>query len=437
MTGWRHAPSDLVRSVFRTATVRALCATTAGVALVSGCGVVPGGPGHGKDTVTVMTWAPVGTSSTNMPGTPAMAKAFAGWVNATGGLGGHKLRVLTCNEHNTPGGAATCAREAVKADVDAVVGSYSQYGQQFIAPLEAAAIPYLGGFGISDEEFSSFVSYPVNGGQAALLAGNGRQLAHSCERTALVRPDTIGGDDFPDLLDSGLAQGHRRPTADIRAPENATDYTKQAEEAREHVAGAEGIGCVAAHLKDRTETFFDSYRRLPENPGAPAGGDIRISSVVGSVDQPLIDRTGGKGGPFEGAYITGWYPESGDPAWQPMRKVIDTYAFADNDIDPASPGVQTTWIAYTALKQIIESVNDDEITAGKITDTLDRGVTVNTGGLTPPLRWRYEDMLGAPGFPRIVNRDVTFQVVRGGRLVAQTKGFTDVGATLGNSATKS
>jgi ABC-type branched-subunit amino acid transport system substrate-binding protein len=393
--------------------------------LAGGCGAIPGA-GSARDTITVMTWAPIGTNATNMPGVPAMAKAFANYLNASGGLDGHKLRVLTCNERNDPSGAATCARRAVDEDVDAVVGSYSQYGQEFMAPLEAAAIPYLGGYGLSEEEFSSYLSYPVNGGQAALLAGDGRQLARNCEKTALVRPDTVAGDDLPDLLDAGLTQGKRDQATDIRAAEDATDYTEQAVEARSRAGDG---GCVTAVLGEHTETFYDSYRRLPKD-----GRDIRVSSVVGSVDQPLIDRTGGADGPFEGAYVTGWYPESSDPAWQPMRKVIDKYAFGDDDVDPDNPGVQTTWIAYTALRKIVSAIHDNTVTAGKIVDTIDRGVTVDTGGLTPPLRWRFQDMLGASGFPRIVNRDVTFQVVRGGRLVAERKGFVNVGATLQNTA---
>jgi hypothetical protein len=113
-----------------------------------------------------------------------------------------------------------------------------------------------------------------------------------------------------------------------------------------------------------------------------------------------------------------------------MRNVISTHAFGDNAIDPADPGVQTTWIAYTVLKTVLESLQEDEISAGKIARSLDVGVRVDTGGLTPPLRWTYEDMLGAAGFPRIVNRNVTFQVVRNGRLVAQKPGFVDVGKTL-------
>ncbi|MEV0034639.1 ABC transporter substrate-binding protein [Streptomyces sp. NPDC050804] len=422
MTGWRR--SSFSRP-FQSGAIRAVCTAVVGASLLVGCGVLPGGSGGSREPVTVMTWAPIGTNATNQPGMPAMAKAYARWVNANGGIDGHTLRVLTCDENNDTAGAADCARRAVKENAVAVVGSYSQHGREFMAPLEAASIPYLGGYGLTEEEFTSFLSYPVNGGQATLLAGNGRQLARECGRTTLVRPDTITGDDLPGLLNSGLGQGGRGPAGDVRAAEDATDYTPQAEQAR---ASAGDGGCVTAVLGDRTETFFDSYRRVPED-----GRDIRVSSVLGSVGQPLIDSTGGKTGPFEGAYLTGWYPVATDPAWNAMRNVIDKYAFGDNDIDPADPGPQTTWIAYTALKAVIESINDDTITAGKIADALNRGVKVNTDGLTPPLRWRYEDMLGAPGFPRIVNRDVTFQVVREGRLIAQRKDFVDVGQTLGNT----
>lgn len=386
-----------------------------------------------------MTFAPEETKATNMPGMNAMAKAYARWAEAQGGIDGHELRVITCNEENSATGASTCARRAVKEGVAAVVGSYSQHGDAFMAPLEAAGIPFIGGYGISEEEFTSYLSYPVNGGQAALLAGNGRQLTDACEKVALVRPNSLAGDEMPELLNTGLTEGSRRESADVLAEEDATDYTEEALQARRRAAkptwtdldtdAGDRPGCVTAALGDRTETFLDSYRRLPAD-----GRHVRISSVMGSVGQPLIDRTGGRNGPFEGAYITGWYPDAGDPRWEPMQKMIRTHAFGDNRIDPADAGVQTTWIAYTVLNKVIHSIDEDEITPGKIARALDGGVQVTTGGLTPTLRWEYEDMLGAPGYPRIVNRSVTFQVVRAGRVVADQKGFVDVSKTLTNAA---
>lgn len=407
----------------------------AGASLLTGCGVLPGTTGGSREPVTVMTWAPDGTRATNQPGMPAMAQAFARWVNASGGIDGHELKILTCNEKNTSSGAADCARRAVREDVVAVVGSYSQNGRAFMAPLEAAEIPYIGGYGISEDEFTSPLSYPVNGGLASLMAGHGRQLAESCRKVSLVRPDTLSGDKLPDLLNSGLRKGSHDGAVDIPAVEDAAEYTTQAERARAKAGSKDG--CVAAVLGERTQTFFDSFRRLPEGEDGQVGRDdgkgkdgIRISSVLGSVSQPVVDRTGGAHSPFEGAYVTGWYPEANDARWAPMRKVIKEHAFADNRVDPTDAGVQTTWIAYTVLKKVIESLDSDTITAGAVAHALDRGVQIDTGGLTPELRWRYEDMLGAPRFPRIVNHEVTFQVVRKGQLVAQKPGFVDVGETV-------
>ncbi|MFD7610392.1 ABC transporter substrate-binding protein [Streptomyces sp. NPDC059828] len=439
MTGWRRTFTPRHR---RTSVALALSMAVTGASLtLTGCGVLPGTSDGSREPLTVMTFAPEETKATNMPGMPAMAQAYAKYVNARGGIDGHELRVLTCNERNTAAGAATCARRAAQEGAVAVVGSYSQNGRAFMGPLEAAGIPYIGGFGISDEEFTSYLSYPINGGVAALLAGNGRQLAANCRKVSLVRPDTILGDGLPALLNAGLSQGKRQPSADIKAAEDSSEYERQAEEALDGAGGKRG--CVTAVLGERTETFFDSFRRVrdesDENNGGDAGdGDssgVRISSVLSSVDQPLIDRTGGADGPFEGALMTGWYPDSGDERWGTMREVIREHAFGDDRIDAADAGVQTTWIAYTVLRKVIESLARPEITPGAIAHALDTGVTTDTGGLTPDLRWRFEDMLGVQGLPRVVNRSVTFQVVREGRLIAQKPGFVDVTSTMRNAPT--
>lgn len=73
-----------------------------------------------------------------------------------------------------------------------------------------------------------------------------------------------------------------------------------------------------------------------------------------------------------------------DKRWDRMKKVIQEHAFDDNRIDPADPGVQTTWIAYTVLTAAIEALGDGEVTSQAIRRVLDDGLKVTTGGLTPP-----------------------------------------------------
>ncbi|OKK16948.1 hypothetical protein AMK16_24545 [Streptomyces sp. CB00455] len=410
---------------------RTFVATAMGACLVAGCGAIPGGTGGSGDTLTVMTFAPEGTNATNMPGMPGMAKAYEHWVNAKGGVNGHKLRVLTCNERNTPTGAADCARKAVAEKAIAVVGSYSQHGRAFMAPLEAEGIPFVGGYGVSSEEFQSTLSYPVNGGQPVLLAGAGHQLGRVCTQVAIVRPDTLAGDSMPVLLNSGLKANKMPEAADIRAAEDSADFAPQAREALTDTTGGtgggaasskekdrekdKGKGCVTAVLGERTETFFDAFRRADAQQRKP-----QISSVLGSVSQSVVDRTGGKESPFEGAFLTSWYPVAADPLWEPMRKVISEYAFGDDRVDPDDSGTQTTWIAYTVLSEILHRFEPgQEVTARKVARALNQAQGVKTGGLTPELSWRYQDMRAVAGFPRIVNGRVTFQIVQSGRLVAQ------------------
>ncbi|GCB48316.1 ABC transporter substrate-binding protein [Streptomyces sp. NL15-2K] len=434
MTGKRRFRSTTMpRSTRSTRPVRATALATgtllACASFAAGCGVVPGTTGgSGDDPIKVMTWAPENTNATNKPGMPAFAQAYARWVNSRGGINGRELTVLTCNDRNDSVAAARCARRAVKENVVAVVGSYSQHADSFFPPLEGAGIPYIGGYGVTSAEFTSPLSYPVNGGQPALLAGLGKSLA-GCGPVALVRPDTIAGDELPNLLDSGLTAGGHEASQDLRAADDATEYSEQSDQALESTTTElEKKGCVVPALGDRTGTFMDSFRRAREDYP-----EVRTGMVLGDVDQTGIDASGGKSGPYEGSYITGWYPVETDTRWDGMKKVISEKAFDDNRIDAADAGVQTTWIAYTVLQKVIESLGDGQVSSDTVRETLDHGLKVGTGGLTPTLQWRFQGPLASVGFPRLVNTDVTLQVVRQGRLVSARKGFTDVTATLRNA----
>lgn len=416
-SGARRTAAGLRRAV--TAVTAALAAS----ALLGGCGLAPGSAGGSPDPVVVMTWAPVGTSATNMPGMLAMAQVYQKYANDRGGFGGRRLKVLTCNERNDIVAVRACAERAHDAGAVAVVGSYSQNGADFMSALETYDISYVGGYGITEDEFESVESYPVNGGLPALLAGDGRQLADLCQRVTLVRPDSTTGDQFPAFLDAGLAAGGDQPARDLRAAEDATQYGGVAQSA---VGGDDPRDCVSAALGEHTATFFDSLRRVGER--APK---VRLSSVLGSVTQSVVDASGGASSPLEGAYVTGWYPPPGDARWNAMRAAVTRYAFSDDRIDVDDPGAQTTWIAYTVLDEVVSAMGRGAaVTTSSLRHALDGTAHLPTGGLTPDLGWQDADMHGIDGYPRLVNADVTYQQVRDGRLTAVRPGFVDLAATL-------
>jgi ABC-type branched-subunit amino acid transport system substrate-binding protein len=370
-----------------------------------------------------MTWAPVGTGATNMPGMLGMAKAVESYVNDQGGLDGRKLKVLTCNERDNAVAVTNCAQQAEDAGAVAVVGSYSEEGGAFISALEADDIPYIGGYGITEDEYQSLMSYPVNGGLPALLAGSGQQLAQACKKVTLVRPDSITGDQFPLSLDQGLKAGGKHSAVDILAKDDATDYTDIATEA---VGDDKASSCVSAVLGEHTSTFFDALRRVGNT--APK---VRLSSVIGSVQQSVIDASGGAKSPLEGASITDWYPPASDPAWAEMKSVISKYAFGDDSIDVADPGVQTTWIAYLVFTKVVRAMDEHKkVDADSLRRAMDATSDLSTGGLTPNLGWTDGDLLSVAEHPRMVNAKVVYQRVVHGRLVRAEPGFVDVAATL-------
>ncbi|MGW2718228.1 ABC transporter substrate-binding protein [Streptomyces sp. NPDC001492] len=429
MTGRRRNRSTFLptRTRPRRATVLSAGALVACASLAAGCGVIPGTTGGSGDApITVMTWAPSDTNATNKPGMPAFAQAYARWINAQGGINGRKLKVLTCNEHNDSVAAAKCARLAVKENVVAVVGSYSQYGDSYLPELEGAGIPYIGGYGVTTAEFTSPMSYPVNGGQPALLAGLGKELAGGCGPVALVRPDSIAGDELHAMLDSGLKAGGHRPAIDQRAADDTTEYSGPSRQALTATTGNPAKrGCVIPALGDRTDTFMDSFRR--DREAYPA---VKTAATLDSVDQTVINESGGQSGPYEGSYVTGWYPVSSDARWDAMKKVIQQQAFGDNRIDASDTGVQTTWIAYTVFRSVVASLGSGDVSSDTVRRALDDGLKVDTAGLTPTLQWSSEGPLATIGFSRMVNADVTLQVVRQGQLVAADKRFVDVTKTL-------
>ncbi|MER7771364.1 ABC transporter substrate-binding protein [Kitasatospora sp. NPDC096140] len=384
----------------------------------SACGGPADASSGGGGELTVMTWAPSGTGSADRPGMTALASAIGQDVNIKGGLNGRRLRVITCNEHNSVDGARACAQQAVDAKVVAVIGSYSQWGEAFMPVLERAGIPLIGGYGLSQPEFSSPLSYPVDGGMPALIAGSGRQLVDAgCKSVALVRPDTPAGDNLIGYLGTALRPAGLR-LLDVKAPEQSSDYTQVA---RKAIGKDEPGNCITSALTaEPTGNLLDSYRRLnPKN--------TRIASVIGSVQQSVVDSTGGDSGPLSGAYVTSWYPPESAKIWDGLRAVVRADTTGGSTIDVSDPGVQTTWVAYEVFRTVAQKLSEagKPVTPKSITGLLDAGEGIDTG-ITPPLNWGTTSMLPSTASPRLVNTWVTYQVVRNGRMTLQQPGFVDV-----------
>lgn len=244
----------------------------------------------------------------------------------------------------------------------------------------------------------------------------------------LVRPDSVTGDQFPIFLDTGLKVGGLASARDLSTPDDSFDYTSAAARA---VGDDKHSSCVSAVLGDHTSTFFDALRRTGDSQPK-----VQLSSVIGSVQQSVIDSSGGPESPLEHAYITDWYPPASDPKWAEMKAAVNKYAFGDDRIDVADPGVQTTWIAYDVFAKVVRAMGaGTTVDAANVQRALDSTSHLSTGGLTPDLGWTDADMKSIPEHARMVNTEVAYQRVTKGRLVSARPGFVDLTSTLRSSTT--
>jgi ABC-type branched-subunit amino acid transport system substrate-binding protein len=82
-------------------------------------------------------------------------------LNAKGGINGHPVKVIGCDDETDPNVGASCAQQAVSNHVVAVMGSFSLVSSAIWPILNSARIPFLGVVQYAPEDTTDAESYPV------------------------------------------------------------------------------------------------------------------------------------------------------------------------------------------------------------------------------------------------------------------------------------
>ena len=170
-------------------------------------------PGHRHDDLDVRHRH----ASTRRPSSTSPRAAVV-QINNDGGLGGHELKLITCNDSADPNKAADCARQAVDEGVAALVGGFTANGDAIMPILEEAGIPWFGPPGISSAELSSANSYPITSGVLG-LAGLGQMAAEDgCDKVASVNYDLPSAGQIAQLVDLALTNAGPRAVHPDQGP---------------------------------------------------------------------------------------------------------------------------------------------------------------------------------------------------------------------------
>lgn len=112
------------------------------------------------------------TAAADLSSTAPAAQAAASYINGhLGGIHGHPIQVIVCDDQQTSAGATNCGNQMVQDNVVAVMQASSLYDNLVYPPVAAAQIPYVEDGSSTAPILAGKRSYIITNGLVYALAG--------------------------------------------------------------------------------------------------------------------------------------------------------------------------------------------------------------------------------------------------------------------------
>jgi ABC-type branched-subunit amino acid transport system substrate-binding protein len=382
------------------------------IALALAAAIVPaalasGGPSAkaaaSKSPIVTYTIADVNTTGPQYKNIEETERVYSDWINAHGGIAGHKLVAKFCDAQGTATAAAACANTAVAAHAVAVVGSFTFTGNSIVPILQAGHTAYFGNCcAVSADELTSPIDFNM-GNQPLYAVGLVARAVHDgCKHINAVIIQ--GAESFEPLMTNAATALGTKIQSYISLPATPGDYSPEVAEA---LAG--GADCVIMIV---SETPYIAW--MPA--WAASGTKAIMYGPQGNLDAKVVK---GYTAQTNGDVIGGMYPNISLPAWANYRAALKKYKADPTQIYDSLGGLGT-WAAYSGFTQIVSKMKGaiNNTTFLKTANT----AKVNLPGMLPPINFAKPwDTIGGPaGYDRIFNESVTFEVVKNGKIVPLT-----------------
>jgi ABC-type branched-subunit amino acid transport system substrate-binding protein len=248
-------------------------AVTVGATLVLSACSSGGGSGSGASGPSALKIMVIGTfNSTAMsyPEVAAGAQAAADEINAAGGVGGHKISIVQCNDQNDPNVAASCGEQAVTDQVVAVTSGVTNYSAQFLPVLQQAGIADIGDTIYQAVDLTSPVAFPFDGGSFSQFAGVGVSLANAgCKKVGVVRLDVPVTESQAKLVFLGAQTKGAAAAPDLAVAPNLASF---AATVQSEING--GADCLASILPNAQVDALISAVKQSAKPAIKIGTAI-------------------------------------------------------------------------------------------------------------------------------------------------------------------
>ncbi|MFW0797791.1 ABC transporter substrate-binding protein [Gordonia sp. CPCC 205515] len=374
-------------------------------AALAGCSDDAAGDSSSASPSVAYTGTPIKVMSITSTGTSTdfktdtVAKAFVDKVNSTGGISGHKVDLVICDDKGDPNETANCGRQAVSEKVAAVVGGHTLNIDRALDYVDPAGIPYIGNLASSAKQMSSKVTYPIYPGPLA-LAAVATQAGSKCgDDIAVVAFDTPGVVGLLPVAEKALAKEGKKFSSSIKVAPTTVDFAGTAKAMGEHECNVTLLG------SSQMASLVAAQAQL--------GVNTKMFTMGGTFDEKILSDFAST---VNGSWTLSPFPSVDDPAWDQAKSALP------EDFDFGNPITQNTWVSFVVLQKVLEGTSGD-VTAATVLDAMNQATAVDTGGLTKPIN--FSKGLPLPGMSRIFNPVVVNFEIKDGKLV-QDGGFVDL-----------
>jgi ABC-type branched-subunit amino acid transport system substrate-binding protein len=205
-----------------------LMATAAALGGCASGGASSGGSGgsgsSAAGSIKILVTGPFTGTTYSTPEIPLAAQAAASTINASGGVNGHKISIVLCNDQDNPNVSTQCAREAVSDDVVAVAGLYL-FGTQLYSVLTPANIPVISSTPIAPIEATAKNSFPISGGTTAEeYAETAKIVEAGAKNVAIIHGNSQSNLLGVPALEQGIEKAGGKVVANVTAQLGAPSY---------------------------------------------------------------------------------------------------------------------------------------------------------------------------------------------------------------------
>jgi ABC-type branched-subunit amino acid transport system substrate-binding protein len=343
-----------------------------------------------KSVVRIGLVAPTDAPILSNPDAFGAAQAFVEALNKNGGLHGHHVDLVYCDDKGDPNIAAQCGQQMVSSHVIAVIGG-GVLGSASLNPILAqAGIARIGAIAFTTSDYTSpnvflFAADPIGQDVAAAYMSKTLRIRN----IAIVASDNATANSWVPGIASAIQKTGGNVTSTVSVPAGVADWSPVAASAESgSPAGVVGIlqtsQAVPLMQSLQSEGFSWAYWQLASitTAGLQQMGPALSSRVLQYQAYP----------PFNSKL----------PAVKDMIQQLQTaYNHGDSNANPTTvTAVQSysEFLAIKALQDITAGMSD--ISAKTVFAALKKAKNLNLGGIIPP--WTPEKP-GPAGYPRLSN----------------------------------